>query len=138
MNDAISQDVEYALTSMNSSQLSLQMPGGTLTDEGLRRWCLNGYEDSTAGKRVFGKDILLDALFSPSFWKSLSEYVSSLGKAEIVAMGGKMPKSLGSYSPRIKSAGFDTVNPKNMCLWLGALDAESSTWCDDAGWLTGE
>jgi hypothetical protein len=109
-----------------------------VSDESLMEWSSSGYVDSVSGERVYGKDILLRALYSSSFWVTFSDYVATLTDADLLAIGGSIPQSLGSFSPRIKKAGFEANHPKNMCLWLGALSPEKAAFCDEHGWLTGE
>lgn len=53
---------------------------GYLSDAGLRKWCHEGYRNGE-GETVFGKDVLLDAFFSGTFWKVFREYVANLDEA---------------------------------------------------------
>ncbi len=87
-------------------------------------WCHEGYVDPETGERKYGKDVLLRALFSGSFFESFARYSESLSEAQIAAIGGKISPNASAYAPRIaewaaKTAGRKKgVSPKNLCLWF--------------------
>lgn len=63
-----------------------------LDGEGLKRWCLEGYEHPITGKRTYGKDVLLSAFYGKrGFWIELFEYADSLDEDALGAMGGRLP-----------------------------------------------
>jgi hypothetical protein len=106
-------------------------------------WCNEGYVDPETNERVYGKDVLLAALFSGTLYGQLDEYVKSLTENQVAAIGGKISASTGTYAPKIaewsgnlSKKGY--ASPKNLCLWLGALDADRAELCDENGILSKE
>ncbi len=109
-----------------------------ISDFDLMNWSTAWYVDLKSGSHIYGKDILLNCLYSSSFWVNFAQYVGSLDAADFTNIWGVIPKCLWSFSFRIKKAWFDTNNPKNMCIWLWALNPKKALFCDEHGWLNAE
>lgn len=118
--------------------LSVRAPAAkNLSESGLKRWCSEGYDDPETGKRIYGKEVLLSALYGKNgFWVDLLAYAESLTDEARAAIGGSIPADRASFAYRIKKAGYARISPKNVCLWLGALDSDGALLCDDAGFLS--
>lgn len=111
----------------------------SLGEEGLKKWCVGGYFDPRTGRRIYGKDVLLSAFYNKEgFWIELFRYVESLPKETVLAIGGRIPGDRGSFAYRIKKAGYPKISPKNVCVWLGAIDDERAELVDDIGNLSAE
>jgi hypothetical protein len=132
---AAAKAVPKALPKEDPEALSNQQ--GSLTEFGLKKWCLEGYVDPKTNERVYGKDLLLSFFFSrEGFWNRLKAYSQSLTEAATSAIGGKMPGDKGSFRLKLRNAGIEKTNPKNLCVWLGALDTNRGELCDDLGFLS--
>lgn len=109
-----------------------------LSEEWLKKWCMEWYTDPVTDTLIFWKDVLLWALYAPSFWNSFSRYARNLDKFELSRIWWKIPPNPASYEPIVRNAGFTEFNVRNVCMSLWALSPEMAKYTDEVGGLSPE
>jgi hypothetical protein len=136
-SDQKSEDRETEIPETAPATVSETKRNFFISEKNLKRWCTEGYDDPKTGKRVYGKDLLLSFFFArEGFWTRLEQYARSLDPETVQAIGGRIPFTKKGFHFRMQRAGFERLSPKNLCLWLGALDADRAELCEESGLIS--